>query len=320
MTAGRRYAALAEDYYALTTLRFPLPPAPHLDAFTVADPYAGPGAFRKAQLHLHTSNSPDVRERVPVAETVAAYRRAGYNFLVFTDHDRVTPVEGLGGPDLVVVPGEEQTLPNPVYPFGRHLLRLGVGAGLRELRAPAHPSWTGNLGAGWWRLEDLTERGDFRLFEILNGKSNSSRDFWLWDCLQARRGAENPLWGIAVDDTDNADPLDAGWVMVKTADLTAEALFEALRSGAFYATNGPVVEFGAADGVISAKCLDGAWVRFLNGRHEVVAAFRGGSGEYRPAGDEGFVRVEVVGRDGHAAWSQPFFLVPSEAGEPAGRG
>ncbi|HHW14070.1 MAG TPA: hypothetical protein GXX28_03935, partial [Firmicutes bacterium] len=72
-----------------------------------------------------------------------------------------------------------------------------------------------------------------------------------------------------------------------------------------------------ADGgqpVIRAEGEDGAWVRFLDARGEAVAAFRGGRGEYRPAGDEGFVRVEILNREGYAAWSQPFFLIPEEGG------
>ncbi|HHW14444.1 MAG TPA: hypothetical protein GXX28_05890, partial [Firmicutes bacterium] len=47
----------------MTSFSFPVRRPEPLAAFRLADPYAGPGEYRKAQLHLHTSNSPDVREK-----------------------------------------------------------------------------------------------------------------------------------------------------------------------------------------------------------------------------------------------------------------
>lgn len=308
----RNYHALHEEVWSFTTLLARLAPCPRLSAFNLADPYACPGTYRKAQLHVHTSNSIDVLEKLPVAETIRRYKEAGCSFVVVTDHDRVTDVAGLSTPELAVLTGEEETIPVVMWPLGRHFLRLGVG-GEDELRAPAHPNWAGNLGTGRWHLADLLARSDYRLFEIYNGKSNSTLDFWLWHQVLARRGAADPVWGIAVDDTDNAVAIDGGWVMVKTADVTPKALLKALRQGCFYATNGPQADFRTADGMIQVETSGGAWIRFIDARNEVVAAFRGDRASYRPLGDEGFVRVEVVSKAGRAAWSQPFFLVPEDS-------
>lgn len=309
---ARDCRSLREEFHTSTALLAQFTPVERLSSFRLADPYAGPGSYRRAQLHAHTSNSPDVREKVPVAETVRRYREDGYSFLVLTDHDRVTGVAGLSSPELLVVAGVEETVPAPVWPLGRHLLRLGVGADGGELLAPAHPAWEGNLGTGRWRLPDLLARNDYRLFEVFNGRSDSRRDFWLWHQVLARRGWRDPVWGIAVDDADNAVAMNAGWVMVKVTELTREALLTALREGRFYATTGPACEFGVVAGAVQATAAGAGWIRFLNARYDVVAAFRGEHGEYRPVGDEGFVRVEVVSGDGHPAWSQPFFLVPEE--------
>jgi hypothetical protein len=315
--AGWAYQTLRDELHALTTFSFPIQrPAP-LSAFTVADPYGVPGAYRKAQLHLHTANSPDVREKQPVRETIRRYREAGYSFVVVTDHDRVTDVTGLSEEGLLVLAGEEKTLPVVAWPFGRHLLRLGIGAEEGELRAAAHPNWGGNLETGRWRLADLLAREDCELLEVHNGRSNSSLDFQLWHKVLARRGYQRPVWGLAVDDTDNAQPLDCGWVMVKTADVTGASLLAALRRGSFYATNGAEAEFGAADGAIRVEAERGTWIRFIDARNESVAVVRGSRGEYRPWGDEGFIRVEVENEAGRVAWSQPFFLIP-QGGEPEG--
>ena len=48
------------------------------------------------------------------------------------------------------------------------------------------------------------------------------------------------LSGIATDDTHYpAEDVDAGWVMVRAAERTREAVVQALRDGAFYASAGP---------------------------------------------------------------------------------
>lgn len=319
IAVGRAYQTLREEFHLLTTFSFPVKrPAP-LASFTVADPYGAPGVYRKAQLHLHTSNSLDVKEKRPIQETIQRYQEAGYSFVAVTDHDRVTDVAGLGGPDFVVLAGEEKTVPGPAWPFGRHLLRIGVSPHGGEMRAAAHLNWGGNLETGRWRLSDLLAREDYQLLEVYNAYSNSAMDFQLWHKVLQRRGHRNPVWGIAVDDTDNARPLDLGWVMVKTVEVSREALLSALRQGSFYATNGARAEFGVVDGAIHAVVHRGTWIRFINARNETVAVFRGDRGTYRPVGDEGFIRVEVECESGHAAWSQPFFLIPQDGGE-AGEG
>lgn len=308
----RVYKQSRFETYARTTLARRYEAMPRLERFTIKDPYAGLGEYRKAQLHLHTSNSVDVREKVPVVETVRRYKEAGYSFVVITDHDRVTECPALDDQGFVAIAGEERTLPAPIWPLGKHLLRIGADASFpdrQELLAPSHLNWRGNFGSGRWFLPDLVALGDFQLLEIFNGKSHSLLDFWMWHKLIEARGPERPVWGIAVDDSDNARPLDEGWVMVKTASVSREALFEALRSGAFYATTGPSAAFQVEDDAITAETVDGAWIRFIDAKNDVVGVARGDRAAYRPVGDEGFIRVEIVGKSGRAAWSQPFFLV-----------
>lgn len=58
----------------------------------------------KGQLHAHTNRSGD--SDTPAAEVHAWYQRRGYDFVVFTDHDRVTDTPDT---DLLTVPGIEIT-------------------------------------------------------------------------------------------------------------------------------------------------------------------------------------------------------------------
>lgn len=57
-----------------------------------------------------------------------------------------------------------------------------------------------------------------------------------------------------------------------------------------------------------------AAVTFLDQQGRVRAAVHGPEASYRPAGDEGFIRVEARDRAGGRVWSQPFWI------EKEGRG
>jgi hypothetical protein len=66
---------------------------------------AGVGPFLKGQLHLHTSNSAD--STTPPADVVRWYAAHGYDFIVVTDHNRITVERS--PPSLLVIPGVELT-------------------------------------------------------------------------------------------------------------------------------------------------------------------------------------------------------------------
>jgi hypothetical protein len=66
---------------------------------------AGTPAYLKGQLHLHTSNSSD--SATSPADVVRWYAARGYDFIVVTDHNRVT-VES-APPSMLVIPGVELT-------------------------------------------------------------------------------------------------------------------------------------------------------------------------------------------------------------------
>src|SRR3954462_4810528 len=66
---------------------------------------AGEGGFLKGQLHVHSANSGD--SQTPPADVVRWYARRGYDFIVFTDHQRVTTAAAAG--EMLVIPGVELT-------------------------------------------------------------------------------------------------------------------------------------------------------------------------------------------------------------------
>jgi hypothetical protein len=63
-----------------------------------------PPGWLKGQTHAHTANSGD--SNTPPGDAMRWYARHGYDFVVITDHNRVTR---LSIPDLLVIPGVELT-------------------------------------------------------------------------------------------------------------------------------------------------------------------------------------------------------------------
>jgi hypothetical protein len=285
---------------------------------SVTDPYAVPGQYRKAQLHCHTTNSDGTS---PPLRLLERYRAAGYSFVVFTDHERVTRCDALNDAAFLALPGVETAVGRPFWPLGPHLGRLGMPGPLGVRGAQAcidatvasggvvslhHPGWTGNLWTGSWSVAEMVRLRGYHLIEVSNHHSAASADVKRWAAVLASRGPEAPVGAVAVDDLHRDRDFDTGWVMVKAAEVTAEAFLRALRSLALYASTGPRAEFGVRDGAITCA-TDAARIRFLDAHGAVRHEHGGPEAAYQPGGDEGFVRVECLGARG-AAWSQAFWL------------
>ncbi len=284
----------------------------------IRDPYAVPGVFRRAQLHCHTRNSDGQFEPADLARR---YRDAGYSFICFTDHDRVTRCDEVNDARFLALPGVEETIVRIVPPLGQHLSRLLVDQVLGEGAAPDriartqadggiaclnHPSWTGNLWTGAWTLQTMAALPGPFLVEIWNPHSNPDEDLRRFTGAVRAHGPEGRIWAAAADDCHTSAQFDRAWVMVKVEAITSDALRAALLCGAFYASTGVEADFGVAgDAIIVCSAAEEVLVFDAAGRSR--AMIRGGEGHYTPAGDEDFVRLEC--RAGPLrAWSQAFWV------------
>lgn len=108
--------------------------------------------------------------------------------------------------------------------------------------------------------EDLAAVGDLPFFEVFNGHRgvNNHGDGEhrvdldrLWDITLTLRdeAGYDLIYGLAVDDSHNYEhsheetaQSGRGWVMVRAAELTTEAIVAALEDGDFYATSGVILE------------------------------------------------------------------------------
>jgi hypothetical protein len=286
---------------------------------SIVDPYRVQGPYRKAQLHCHTTNSDGA---FAPRELLERYRAAGYTFVVFTDHERITTCEDLNDETFLALPGAETAIGRPFRPLGPHMGRLGAPGplGLRGAQAAIdatvaaggvvslhHPGWNGNLWTGRWSVPEMIALRGYHLIEISNHHSANRSDVRAWARVLAGRGFAATVSGVAVDDLHRDRDFNTGWVMVKAADVTPEALLQALRTGAVVASTGPAAEFGVRDGAITCA-TDAGRIRFLDARGDVRYETRGPNAVFAAHGNEGFVRVECHGAAGRTAWSQAFWI------------
>lgn len=112
------------------------PESPDAPAALLSKPAGG---FLKGQLHAHSSRSADSHTAPPMV--VRWYSRRGYDFLVITDHNRLTRVGGTGS--TLALPGVELTINQPrceppPEPGGECLIHMDA---LLPRRALSHDPW-----------------------------------------------------------------------------------------------------------------------------------------------------------------------------------
>ncbi len=200
-----------------------------------------------------------------------------------------------------------------------------------------HPNYGWSVTA-----EDLIALHGERFFEVYNGHpavNNEGDDSHpsterMWDIMltERLRGGSEVMFGIAVDDahnyhvsgSDRSNP-GRGWVMVRTKELTPEALVASMEAGDFYATTGVIVEdvrfensrislniqalegiryttqfIGTREGHEIAResiiGVEGTYIRERYSRNigEVLAEVEGVSPWYSLKGDELYVRAKVI--------------------------
>jgi len=307
------------------------------------------GRWYKGNTHTHTLNSDG--DSTP-DDVVRWYREHGYQFLVLTDHNFLTAIEGLnalhGASDkFLVIKGEELTDRadgKPLHINGLDLSRqLPLQGGqtvvdvlqrsvdaIRSVNGvPAinHPNF------GWAITPDqLAQVKNNTLFEIFNGHPQVNNDGGggvpgleeVWDVLLSRGIM---LYGLAVDDAHYfKQPGNAampgpgrGWVFVRAPRLEARAIVEALDRGDFYASTGVVLDDVRVDArtmtvAVKADTWSKYRIQFIGKNGRLLRESLESTATYQFNGDEGYVRARVLESNGRRAWVQPV-TVPRRASQ-----
>lgn len=287
------------------------------------------GSFRKGNLHCHSMNSDgDLSpERV-----CSYYAEAGYDFVCLSDHflprygfpiSDTTPYRREGFTTLLgaelhagaMSAGEiwhilgvglpADFAPTPEGESGPELAQRALDAG--AFVAIPHPEWYG------LNLDDaLSMPEGVHAVEMHNHTSHvavgrGGGSFLLDQMLVAGRMAG----AIAVDDAHryNGDAL-GGWVMVKAAENTPEALLDALKRNACYASTGAdIVHAEIANDHLYVETSPASLITLTgNGSRGEKAYGQGMRFAKLPlerfAGS--WARLTVHAADGTKAWGQPF--------------
>ncbi len=276
------------------------------------DKYFSENNWYSGNLHSHSSRSDGGKT---YAAAIDWYRQHGYDFLAITDHSIFGPSEKQG--DFLVIAGIE-------LPF--HTVGLGLDGwndgetpetrqdeidAIRDrggLAVVAHPYWHSlsipHLASleGYVGIEIYNSECD-----RLNGRGYSTVH---WDYLL---GEGLTVYGLAVDDIHWRHQNEGlGWITVNAVERTQPAILAAIRTGAFFATQGPKIhQIEWNDDEITVYCSPCQRINLIsNGPAGSVtladtsplekAAFA-----ITPSMD--YVRLECQDATGRIAWSNPIW-------------
>lgn len=279
----------------------------------------------KANLHSHSSNSDG---EYTVAEIIDRYAEAGYDVLAFTDHRVANAVSNYDNRGMILISGIEL---HPIGPreINWHILVLGVPENFANcpendaqkaiemahaaggICFAAHPYWS-----GFTSVEVMSLQG-FLGLEVFNSSTRrigKAYNMQLWDeCLAA--GAA--YGAIAVDDTHKNEHFFHGWTMILTNDRSCGGVMNALKTGRYYASQGPrFTRLSFENGIFEAEftpCMEAvAMTRRSTGHGEfaetgqMITSIKYDTSKLQP-GD--YVRCQLKDADGNYAWSNPVRII-----------
>ena len=307
-------------------------------AFATQTPTAG--HWYKGNTHAHTLNSDGDSTPNDVATW---YREHGYRFLVLSDHNVLTNVDGLNAvhgvsEQFLLIKGEEVTDRFGDKPI--HVNGLDVSGNV----APQHGSSVLDVvqrtvdairkaggvphinhpNFGWAiTADDLKAVQNNTLFEIYNGHHQVNNvgsggvpgTEEVWDRILS---SGKLIYGLADDDAHyfkqpgnpNVPGPGRGWVVVRAERLAPRLIVEALERGDFYASTGVEIsdyQVTATSIAITVKPnADSKYrVQFIGRNGDVLSEAIASPASYAFTGDELYVRARVLESNGRIAWTQP---------------
>jgi hypothetical protein len=290
--------------------------------------FAAPGRFHKGNTHMHSTRSDGA---LSPADVCGIYRDGGYDFVALTDHFLpnfgfpITDTRAFRSQRFTSILAAELHAPATASGELWHIVGIGLPAdfaptGPKE-SGPALAQRAADAGAfvtlahpAWYALtiEDAQNVPAAHALEIYNHKSQTTTDrgdgTYLADQLHA---AGRRIMLCAADDAHfQQRDYFGGFVMVKAADNTEEALLAGLKSGAFYASQGPVIESVVySEDSVEIACSPASAVMVLGrGTRAVQRLDAGMTRVTLPLGQiptGGFARVVVVDAERRRAWTNP---------------
>ncbi|MGE0008758.1 MAG: CehA/McbA family metallohydrolase [Parvibaculaceae bacterium] len=304
---------------------------------TDLSPFSLPGRFWRGNLHTHSTLSDGA---LPPEKVVEAYRNAGYDFMMLSDHFighfdwPVADTRGFRSNDFTTIIGAELHAPETSAGELWHIVAAGLpldftpcapdesGAGVARRAAEAgafigiaHPAWS------QLTIEDGRAIDVAHAVEIYNHgcavECDRGEGFYLLDQLlnEGRR-----LTAFATDDAHfHHDDHFGGWVQVKAPANDPDLLLAALKQGHYYSSQGPLIHGAAIEGTdlnvtsspvdtIAVVCGHSRTVlRIGKSITEATLDLRRLEKGWLLTRQSPWLRVVVIDQAGRRAWTNPIW-------------
>ena len=281
------------------------------------------GQWYKGNLHTHSTCSDG---SLRPGEVMDVYSSAGYDFLALTDHWCESDSGNYG--KMLIFSGAEldtgDMMNSPVY----HIVGIGMKekTGFRpdRTRDPqevvdaihmaggiailAHPSWSVTDPEKVMKIKGID---GVEIYNTISGipwngdRADSSQYFDIW-------GSNGRIfYAMAADDAHGfTGEQTYSYIMVNSEKKTEESIIDSIKTGNFYASQGPVIKQISRHGnKIEVDCEGAEAAVFLSACIWCAGRYQKNIGnhvEYEIQEPDRFVRIELIGADGKKAWSSPF--------------
>ena len=280
--------------------------------------------FYKGNTHTHTNVSDGSLSPEAVCDI---YKAQGYDFVVQTDHWKVSPERMHDG--MLVMQGTEFD----VYPPRQtaHIVAVGITSEVLNkgfskqgetqeiidgINADggcailAHPTWSMNTPDFMMSLRGLTAAEIYNTFSGTPWNAERGDASALLD-VTATNGCILPL--VAADDSHRyTGEAGRSYIMVQAEECTSRAIVNAMKAGRFYASQGPRFHHvEVLEDRMIIRCSPASRIIFYSDLPWVGGRCRSGVGmqeaEYVFQKDRGetFVRCEIIDAFGAKAWLSP---------------
>ena len=102
---------------------------------TAVNPFEAPGRWFRGNTHSHSTESDG---GLSIRDRFAAYRDAGYDFLVLTDHRKVSEVSAESRPGFLAISGSEVHPENPYGGDRYHFVAINIHEPIRDTELSAN--------------------------------------------------------------------------------------------------------------------------------------------------------------------------------------
>lgn len=287
------------------------------------------GRFFRGNLHGHSTRSDGT---IDPDEVCRRYKAAGYDFVAVTDHFLecfdfpMTDTTRFRDGAFTTILGAEMHAPKTRKGEVWHILAVNLpvdfaATGANETgpelarRCAEAGAFVAVAHPAWYQLElaDAESIDVAHAIEVYNHSSQMTADrgdgtALLEEILCTGRG----LGCIATDDSHwHVDDAFGGWVMVKSEANEPEALTAALKTGQYYASQGPEIHDIRREGSSLRISCTAARAVMLLGKGSRIAQVLGNAltETVLPLDkfEAGWCRAVVVDAAGRRAWSNPLW-------------